>query len=90
MRLVRDHHAQRADQLHKMRHRVEDRVAHSLVRVAHVVIQAAHQLAGARVGEEAQRHALQVVVEVQAQVVRQPLADIRIQLAPSDTERAAN
>jgi len=86
----RDHDRQRAHELHEVGHAVQDGVADGLVRVAHVVVQAAHQLTGARVGEKAQRHALEMVVEVQAQVVGQPLADAGGQLAPPDAQPAAD
>ena len=54
-----EHDRQDGDRLDEIGDDVRDGVADGVLRADHVVVQAAHQLADARVGEEAQRHALQ-------------------------------
>ena len=51
------------------------RVGHDRLDAADVVADAALDLAGPRVGEEAQRHRLEVPVEGHPQVVHDPLSD---------------
>ena len=62
----------------------DDGVADGVLRADHVVVQAAHQLADLGVGEEAQRHALQVGVQRHAQVVDHAFAHPGVQ-PPLDT-----
>jgi hypothetical protein len=44
----------------------------------HVIIETRHEFACARLGKEAQRHALHMAVKIQAQIKDQPFSDFRI------------
>ena len=64
------------------------RVGHDRLDATDVVRQAALDLAGARLGEEAQRHALEVGVERVAQVLHDVLADDVVEVALADADEA--
>ena len=57
---------------------------------ADVVREARLNLAGARVGEELERHALQVRVELVAQVAHHTLADARVEAGLPDADHAGD
>ncbi len=78
-----------ADSLDGVGDHGHDGVADGILRADHVVVQAAHQLAHARVGEEAQRHALQARVQGHPQIVGDAFAHPRVQPPVGDVDRAA-
>ena len=80
----RDHRAQHRDRVREHR---RGGVGDHVLDAADVVLQARLQLAGARGGEEPERHRLQVVVEPVAQVLHHALPDHRRQVRLEHADR---
>ncbi len=66
----------------------DDGVADGVLRADHIVVEAAHQFADFGVGEEAQRHALQVREQRHAQIVDHAFAHGGIQLPLENVDDA--
>jgi hypothetical protein len=73
--LEREHHPQHHRGLDGVGDDVDDGVRNRILGADHIVVQPAHQLAHLGVGEEPQRHALQLVEQRRPQVVDHPFAD---------------
>ena len=86
----RQHHQQRGDQVDGIGDDADEGVADGGLGSDDVVVEAAHQLAGFGVGEEAQRHALHVPVEEAAQVVNDAFANGGVILARDDANSAGD
>ena len=75
---------------HDVRDERRDRVRDDALHAADVVLQPRLQIAGARVGEETERHRLQVLVEAVPEVLHHVLADDGRQVGLPDADRSGD
>src|SRR5687768_16347226 len=88
--LQREHDRQYGDLTDQVGDDVGDDTANGVLRINHVVVEAAHQLSDLGVGKEAQGHTMQARKQSGTQVVDHTFTDRGIQPALNDADQAVN
>jgi hypothetical protein len=83
-------HRQHRRRLNDIRDDTDDRVADGVLGTDDIVVQAAHQLADFSIGEEAQRHFLQMGVQGHTQIIDHPFAHGGIEPPLPEVDRGAH